>query len=72
MNSDKEFLHWIADRLVYVYGESENVDFIRKLRSIAESLKGNTPNTYEPRTYSTNSSQEPKDKAGLEQTSKNL
>lgn len=32
---DVTFLHWIADRLIHVYGESENVDFIRRLRSMA-------------------------------------
>ena len=33
--NDKEFLNWVADRLVHVYGESENVDFVLKLRQIA-------------------------------------
>mgnify|MGYP001608782724 CR=1 FL=1 len=32
---DGEFLHWIADRLVHVYGESPNVDFVQRLRAIA-------------------------------------
>ena len=32
---DQTFLNWIADRLVNVYGESEMVDFVRKLRAIA-------------------------------------
>jgi|KBSSwiStaDraftv2_1062776.scaffolds.fasta_scaffold3307523_1 hypothetical protein len=26
------FLRWLADRLVFVYGESENVDFVRRLQ----------------------------------------
>ena len=34
---DAEFLNWIADRLVSVHGESPNVDFVRRLRSIAET-----------------------------------
>jgi hypothetical protein len=35
--TDKEFLSWIADRLVYVYRESPNVDFVQKLRRIADA-----------------------------------
>jgi len=31
------FLNWIADRIVNVYGESENVDFVIKLREICSS-----------------------------------
>jgi hypothetical protein len=31
---DREFLAWIRDRLVHVYGESPNVDFIRRLDQI--------------------------------------
>jgi hypothetical protein len=34
--TDKEFLSWVADRLVYVYGESESVDFVHKLRKISQ------------------------------------
>lgn len=34
-----EFLDWIADRLVHVYGESENVDFVLSLRERTEALK---------------------------------
>jgi hypothetical protein len=33
---DGEFLSWVADRLVHVYGESPNVDFVLKLRDIAK------------------------------------
>ena len=33
---NRSFLNWIADRLVNVYGESENVDFVRHLREIAD------------------------------------
>jgi hypothetical protein len=39
MTNDREFLNWVADRLVHVYGESPNVDFVRKLREIAEAEK---------------------------------
>lgn len=35
--NDTEFLNWVADRLVYVYHEGENVDFVQRLRSIASS-----------------------------------
>lgn len=33
------FLEWIADRMVNVYGESPNVDFVLRLRLNAETLK---------------------------------
>lgn len=36
--TDKEFLNWIIDRLVHVYNESPNVDFIHRLRKIADAL----------------------------------
>lgn len=39
---DGEFLHWMADRLVNVYGESENVDFVQKLRKMANKLNPQT------------------------------
>lgn len=35
---DAEFLRWLAARLVNVYGESENTDFVWKLYVIAESI----------------------------------
>lgn len=35
MINDKDFLNWIADRFVNVHGESENVDFVRRLRKMA-------------------------------------
>jgi hypothetical protein len=42
---DRVFLTWVADRLVHVYGENECVDFVHKLRAIAQSLpvERNTP-----------------------------
>jgi len=41
--NDKEFLNWVAGRLVNVYKESENVDFVIKLRKIAEALRPAKP-----------------------------
>ena len=32
---DKDFLLWLVDRLVEVYKESPNTDFVLKLKSIA-------------------------------------
>ena len=36
--NDKEFLEWLIDRLVHVYGESPNMDFIHRLRKISHQL----------------------------------
>ena len=38
MLSDREFLQWVADRLVLVYGESPNVDFVLRMREIVGTL----------------------------------
>lgn len=38
--NDAEFLRWIADRLVHVYGESDHVDFVLSLRERADRLSG--------------------------------
>ena len=35
--TDREFLFFMANRLVGVYGESELVDFVRRLNSIAKT-----------------------------------
>lgn len=35
--TDSQFLNWVADRLVHVYGESPNTDFVLKLRSMASA-----------------------------------
>lgn len=35
MLRDAEFLSWMADRLVFVYGESPNIDFVHYLRRLA-------------------------------------
>lgn len=37
--TDKEFLNWLADRLVHVYNESPNVDFIHKLKEITSRIE---------------------------------
>lgn len=34
--NDTQFLHWIADRFVNIHGESPNVDFVQRLRQIAD------------------------------------
>jgi hypothetical protein len=36
---DINHIRWIHDRLVYVYKENENVDFLIKLRSIIAELE---------------------------------
>lgn len=38
MNTNKEFLNWIADRFVHKYKESENVDFVLSLRRRASEI----------------------------------
>ncbi len=35
--TDKQFLNWIADRLVFVHGDSPNTDYVRKLREIGNA-----------------------------------
>lgn len=37
--TDKEFLNWIIDRLIHVYGESPNVDFLLRLKKIADKYE---------------------------------
>lgn len=37
--NDKQFLNWIIDRLINAYNESPNVDFIHRLRKIADKLE---------------------------------
>jgi hypothetical protein len=34
-----DFLEWIADRLVNVYGENPNLGFVQSLRERAEALR---------------------------------
>ena len=35
--NDKKHLQWIHDRIVNVYGENENLDFLIRLRKIIEN-----------------------------------
>lgn len=37
MVKDKDLLNWLAERLVNVYGESPNCDFVQKVRAIADA-----------------------------------
>ena len=39
--NDYEFLDWLADRLIYVYGEGPNVSYAHRLRDISKHLKEN-------------------------------
>ena len=34
-----EFLYWLAKRLVHVYGENENTDFVLKLKEVAKTVQ---------------------------------
>jgi uncharacterized membrane protein len=36
--TDKDHLQWIHDRIVNVYGENENVDFLIKMREIISNV----------------------------------
>jgi hypothetical protein len=38
IEDDELFLNWIADRFVNVHGESENVDFVQRLRRTADRI----------------------------------
>jgi hypothetical protein len=35
---DRDFLSWLRERLINVYGESENVDFVHKLTAIRDRM----------------------------------
>lgn len=37
--TDADFLNWVAERFVYVYGESPSVDFVLRLRGMARDLE---------------------------------
>jgi hypothetical protein len=39
--TNKEFLHWIANRLVNVYKEHPNTDFVLKLKEVADNQSSN-------------------------------
>jgi|SaaInlV_200m_DNA_2_1039689.scaffolds.fasta_scaffold117905_2 hypothetical protein len=38
---NSEHLQWIHDRCIEVYKESENVDFLIRMREIIKEIKGN-------------------------------
>ena len=40
--SDSEYLQWIHDRIVNVYGENENVDFLIRFRTIINEFLNKT------------------------------
>jgi hypothetical protein len=44
--ADAHFLDWMADRLVEVYKEPENIDFVSETRRIAQSLCGRPANEF--------------------------
>jgi len=39
--TNKDFLHWIAGRLVNVYNEHPNTDFVLKLKEVADAQISN-------------------------------
>lgn len=43
LNDTPELLEFLAARLVHVYGESENIDFIRAARERAAMLRNSLP-----------------------------
>ncbi len=43
--SDRSFLQWLEDRIVSVYGENRNVDFLHRLRAIKDSIPPTVPPT---------------------------
>ena len=50
--NNHDFLHWMADRLVAVYGESEGTDFVTRLREIAaQSVPPEPAPSTEPRLF---------------------
>lgn len=44
--TDREFLDWLHQRLKFVHGEDERVDYMRKLRAIIDATPDDvlTPN----------------------------
>lgn len=35
--TDKQFLNWIADRLVFVHGDKSDADFVKTLRKMGDA-----------------------------------
>ena len=44
--TNSEHLQWLHDRIVNVYGESENVDFLIKFSEIIKDIKDEDDITY--------------------------
>lgn len=42
--TNKEYLNWLYERLVNVYNENPSLDFVRKLREIADTCPENKEN----------------------------
>lgn len=40
---DADFIDWIADRMINVYGENEYYDFVIRLRQIAKEMREKKP-----------------------------
>jgi hypothetical protein len=38
---DSDFLYWLRDRLINVYGEDPHVDFVKTLNDIAKKMEKN-------------------------------
>jgi hypothetical protein len=36
--SDKDFLKWIYDRLIYIHREDQGYDYMRRLEKLIESI----------------------------------
>lgn len=49
--TDSDFLRWLAERLVNVYKEDPNTDFVLKLKSIADELEDAAYERMEERDY---------------------
>ncbi len=47
--NDAEFLDWLADRLIYVYGEGPNVSYVHRLRDMSKQIKENEKYLDNPR-----------------------
>ena len=37
-NTDKEFLQWIYDRMVYVHNENSHIDYMCKFKDILDKM----------------------------------
>ena len=37
--NDSQFLEWVADRLIYVHDVPADVDYVKRLRELARTLK---------------------------------